>query len=55
VTKAGFALDVGGVLEFCPSRSVVMRFDLGDTIIRFDSRGQIFSRFGKDFTSHKMQ
>lgn len=30
-----FATDVGGVLEFYPSRRIVTRFDLGDTIIRY--------------------
>ncbi|MGI9105624.1 MAG: outer membrane beta-barrel protein [Pyrinomonadaceae bacterium] len=30
-----FATDVGGVVEFYPSRRIVTRFDLGDTIIRY--------------------
>jgi outer membrane protein with beta-barrel domain len=30
-----FALDFGGVFELYPSRSVALRFDIGDTIIRF--------------------
>jgi outer membrane protein with beta-barrel domain len=30
-----FALDIGGVFEIYPSRSVALRFDIGDTIIRF--------------------
>jgi hypothetical protein len=30
-----FAFDVGGVLEFYPSRRIVTRFDAGDTIIRY--------------------
>lgn len=29
-----FALDVGGVLEFYPSKKLVTRFDFGDTIVR---------------------
>jgi hypothetical protein len=29
-----FALDIGGVLEFYPTRHLVTRFDAGDTIIR---------------------
>ncbi|HEV7377404.1 MAG TPA: outer membrane beta-barrel protein [Pyrinomonadaceae bacterium] len=29
-----FALDLGGVLEFYPTRHLVTRFDIGDTIIR---------------------
>jgi hypothetical protein len=30
-----FALDVGGVLEFYPSKRVILRVDIGDTIIPF--------------------
>jgi hypothetical protein len=30
-----FALDLGGVLEFYPSRRVFTRIDIGDTIIRY--------------------
>jgi hypothetical protein len=30
-----FALDVGGVVEFYPSRRTIIRFDAGDTIIRY--------------------
>ena len=33
-----FAIDVGGVLEFYPSKRIVTRFDVGDTIIRFNRR-----------------
>jgi hypothetical protein len=32
-----FALDIGGVFELYPSRSVALRFDIGDTVIRFGS------------------
>lgn len=35
--KANLALDLGGVLEFYPSRHTVLRFDIGDTIVRFKS------------------
>jgi hypothetical protein len=30
-----FSIDVGGVVEFYPSRNTVMRIDAGDTIIRY--------------------
>jgi hypothetical protein len=30
-----FATDIGGVLEFYPSRRIVTRFEAGDTIIRY--------------------
>ena len=33
-----FATDVGGVLEFYPSKRIVTRFDAGDTIIHFTRR-----------------
>jgi hypothetical protein len=33
-----FATDLGGVLEFYPSRRIVTRFDVGDTIIHFGQR-----------------
>lgn len=33
-----FAVDVGGVVEFYPSRRIVTRFDVGDTMIHFGRR-----------------
>jgi hypothetical protein len=33
-----FAMDVGGVVEFYPSKHIVTRFDVGDTIIHFKRR-----------------
>ena len=35
-----FSTDVGGVVEFYPSRRIVTRFDLGDTIIRYGEYGE---------------
>jgi Outer membrane protein beta-barrel domain len=32
IADTGFSLDVGGVLEFYPSKRITMRFDVGDTI-----------------------
>ena len=32
-----FALDIGGVFELYPTRHVALRFDIGDTIVRFGS------------------
>ncbi|MDQ1611007.1 MAG: hypothetical protein QOG00_938 [Pyrinomonadaceae bacterium] len=37
-----FATDVGGVLEFYPSRRIVTRFDAGDTIIRYRDTTRTF-------------
>ena len=33
-----FAMDVGGVVEFYPSKRIVTRFDIGDTIMHFKRR-----------------
>jgi hypothetical protein len=33
-----FAVDLGGVVEFYPTRRIVTRFDVGDTIIRYKER-----------------
>jgi hypothetical protein len=38
-----FALDVGGVLEFYPTKNLVTRFDFGDTIVRQNSRNINFA------------
>jgi hypothetical protein len=48
-----FAADVGGVAEFYPSKRVVVRFDLGDTIIHFGKRqvqGFVFEPTTNTFT-----
>jgi hypothetical protein len=37
-SKTYFSMDVGGVLEFYPSRRLLTRFDVGDTMIRYPSR-----------------
>ena len=34
-----FSTDIGGVVEFYPSRRIVTRFDVGDTIIRYGEYG----------------
>ena len=41
-----FALDFGGVFELYPSRHLALRFDVGDTVIRFGNLG---------ITSHNLQ
>jgi hypothetical protein len=48
--RTAFALDLGGVVEFYPSRRVVMRFDLGDTVVNF--RGNFA---GRSLTTHNLQ
>jgi len=46
VSATEFALDIGGVLELYPTRPVALRFDVGNTLIRYGSR---------DFTSNNLQ
>jgi len=38
VAKTNFAIDLGGVAEFYPSSNTILRFDAGDTVIRFRRR-----------------
>jgi hypothetical protein len=40
-----FAVDVGGVVEFYPSRRIVTRFDVGDTMVHFNRRTGSFVVF----------
>ena len=40
-----FAADVGGVIEFYPSKRIVTRFDVGDTIIHYKRRNSNFVFF----------
>ena len=52
-----FAFDLGGVVEFYPSRRISLRTDIGDTIVRFD-RGVLFldgQPHPLHFTSHNVQ
>jgi hypothetical protein len=46
-TRTDFATDIGGVVEFYPSKRIVTRFDIGDTIIRIGSR-QLYNRSPND-------
>jgi len=39
--KTHFSMDVGGVLEFYPSRRLLVRFDAGDTIIRYGEHREL--------------
>jgi hypothetical protein len=40
-----FVVDVGGVLEFYPSRHIVTRIDIGNTIIRYPAHTNTFPFF----------
>ncbi len=39
------AFDAGGIVEFYPTKRITARFDAGDTIVRFGSRGSAFYDF----------
>jgi hypothetical protein len=54
-TFTKFALDLGGVLEFYPSRSLVTRFDLGDVMIRQQRITGSFPPAAKDVFHHNLQ
>ena len=41
-SQTNFALDLGGVLEFYPSKKIVVRFDAGDTLIHYPRRTSNF-------------
>ncbi|HEY8461322.1 MAG TPA: outer membrane beta-barrel protein [Blastocatellia bacterium] len=49
-SETQFAFDYGGILELYPSRAVALRFDVGDTVIRYDS-----SVFANPFFTHNLQ
>lgn len=56
--RNNFALDVGGVLEYYPNKRVILRLDIGDTIIPFGNDS--IRRAGKAFpitpgTTHNVQ
>lgn len=47
------SIDVGGVAEFYPSRRTILRFDIGDTIIRYSAQDP--REFNPGFTRHTLQ
>jgi hypothetical protein len=50
--QTNFAVDLGGVVEFYPSRRFTTRIDVGDTIVRF---GNFSLPTGTSYTSHNLQ
>ncbi|MBX3267696.1 MAG: hypothetical protein KF831_13430 [Acidobacteria bacterium] len=48
-----FNVDIGGVFEYYPTKRSVIRFDAGDTIIRF--HGQEPKDINPSFTRHNLQ
>lgn len=60
IENTGFSLDLGGVVEFYPSKRVTVRFDVGDTIINQREPSFLFSSgfFGLqagNFATHNLQ
>ena len=54
--KRFFALDIGGVIEYYPSSRIVLRFDIGDTIIAYQGATYIGSPTPAPLgTSHNLQ
>jgi hypothetical protein len=47
-SETQFALDYGGVVELYPARPFALRFDVGDTVIRY-------SNFVTPFFTHNLQ
>jgi Outer membrane protein beta-barrel domain len=54
-----FSLDVGGVLEFYPSRRMIVRFDVGDTIVNRQAPYLFIDRSfvipGGSYPTHNLQ
>jgi hypothetical protein len=51
-SETNAALDVGGVLEFYPTKRITTRFDAGDTIVRFKQRSATgFDFFNEQFVT----
>ncbi len=48
-----FSVDVGGVFEYYPTKKTILRFDIGDTIIRY--RALDPKPFNPGFTRHTFQ
>ncbi|HWN09408.1 MAG TPA: outer membrane beta-barrel protein [Pyrinomonadaceae bacterium] len=61
IRSTNFSMDLGGVVEAYPSRRVIVRFDAGDTMIRYGSHNELdFSRTPELFqaparTTHNFQ
>jgi len=55
VSSTDFAVDIGGVFEIFPSRRTVVRFDVGDTAIRFGNLTGVELGAPGSFWSHNLQ
>lgn len=56
-SKTDFAFDLGGVVEFYPSRHISLRTDVGDTIVRSNRGTGLINGQPSElhFTSHNLQ
>jgi len=52
-SKKFFNLDVGGVFEYYPTKRTILRFDIGDTIIRYNAQEP--KNINPSFTRHSLQ
>jgi Outer membrane protein beta-barrel domain len=54
-----FSLDIGGVLELYPTKRVIVRFDIGDTIVNREAsyffNGGFFARPVGGYATHNLQ
>lgn len=48
-----FNVDVGGVFEYYPTRKIIVRFDIGDTIIHYNAQEP--KSVNPNFTRHNLQ
>jgi hypothetical protein len=61
VSDTGFALDLGGVLEFYPTKRIIVRFDVGDTIVNREEQSPFQDNryyglfFPLEHTTHTLQ
>jgi hypothetical protein len=59
IDNTSFSLDVGGVLEFYPTKRMIVRFDAGDTIVNragpYLSTDGFFAAPVGNFASHNLQ
>lgn len=48
-----FSMDIGGVVEFYPSKRTVLRLDVGDTILHYNAQEP--KEFNPSFVRHTFQ
>lgn len=53
--RTSFALDLGGVFEFYPSRKTLLRLDISDLMVRFPAAHYSSEVFNDDFNIHNFR